>query len=139
MAKRHEVFPSRFLTAADLNGKAVTLTIDRAPLEPLKNKNREETKTVLYFRGTRKVLPLNRTNWDAVADITGEDDSENWPGHQIQVWPTTTSFGADVVDCIRIRAPEQGELKPVKARPAKAKPAEPKPALSDEMDDEIPF
>ena len=133
MAKRNEVFPSRYLQAADLNGKPINLTIEKAPLETLKNKSGEDTKTVLYFRGTKKSLPLNRTNWDKVADITGEDDSNDWPGHQIQLYPTNTSFGADVVDCIRIREPEQGELKPAKAKPAKAKPS-----LAEEMDDEIP-
>jgi hypothetical protein len=134
MAKRHEVFPSPFLSAADLNGKPVTLTIESAPLEKLKGTGgSEETKTVLYFKGTKKSLPLNRTNWDKVADITGEDDSNDWPGRQIQLYPTTTPFRTDVVDCIRIREPEQGELKPAKAKPAKAKPS-----LAEEMDDEIP-
>jgi hypothetical protein len=137
MAKRNEVFRTRFLTAADLNGKPITLTIERAPIETLKNKNGEDTKTVLYFRGTKKALPLNRINWDAVAEITGEDDSDNWPGYRIEVYPTTTQFGADVVDCLRIRAPAQGELKP--ARAVKSSKAKPPPAVPDEMDDQIPF
>ena len=138
MVKRNEVFPSRYLQAADLNGKPINVTIEKAPLETLKNKGGEDTKTVLYFRGTKKSLPLNRTNWDKVADITGEDDSENWPGHRIQLYPTTTPFGAETVDCIRICEPEQGELKPAKARPTKAKPTKAKPSLAEEMDDEIP-
>jgi hypothetical protein len=139
MAKRHEVFSSRYLQAADLGGKPINVVIEKAPLETLKSKNGEEVKTVLHFRGAKKSLPLNRTNWDSVADITGEDDSENWPGQQIQLYPTTTPFGADVVECIRIRAPEQGELKPAKIKAATAKTAEPKPSLADEMDDSIPF
>ena len=146
MAKRHDVFPSKYLQAADLGGKPINVTIERAPLETLKNKNGEDVKTVLYFRGAKKALPLNRTNWDAVADVTGEDDSENWPGYQIQLYPTTTPFGADVVNCIRIHAPEQGELKPDKAKAAEPKPAKAKAGkaaepetLADEMDDEIPF
>ena len=140
MAKRHEVFPTRFLTAADLNGKPITLTIQSAPQETLKNKNGEEVKTVLHFRGAKKTLPLNRTNWDAVADITGEDDSINWPGHKVEAYPTTTQFGADIVDCIRLRTPAQGELKAaLAAKAAKAKPPEPESPLDDEMDDEIPF
>lgn len=130
MAKRHEVFPTRGLTAADLNSKPATLTIVRAPIETLKNKNGEDTKTVLYFRETKKVLPLNRTNWDLCADICG-DDSDDWPGHQIEIYPTTTPFGAEVVPCVRIRAPQQKEL-PVPEPKAK-------PPLATEMDDEIPF
>jgi hypothetical protein len=138
MAKRHEVFPSRFLAAADLNGKPVTLTIESAPIETLKNKGGEDTKTVLYFRGTKKCLPLNRTNWDNCADICG-DDSDDWGGHRVTLYPTTTQFGSDVVDCIRIKEPEQAELpmkekkKPVPAKPEAAQP------LAEEMADEIPF
>ena len=145
MAKRHEVFLTRFLTAADLNSKPITLTIQSAPQETLKNKNGEEVKTVLHFRGAKKTLPLNRTNWDAVADITGEDDSINWPGRKVEAYPTTTQFGADIVDCIRLRAPAQGELKAPATKTAKAQPKPPEPEaakeppLADEMDDEIPF
>ena len=139
MAKRHEVFPSKYLQAADLGGKPINVVIEKALLETLKTKNGEETKTVLYFRGAKKGLPLNRTNWDSVAAITGQDDTVNWPGHGIQLYPTTTPFRADVVECIRIRAPEQGELKPAKAKAAEAKTAEPKPPLADEIDDSIPW
>jgi hypothetical protein len=136
MAKRHEVFPTRGLAAADLNGKPATLTIVRAPIETLKNKNGEDTKTVLYFRETQKVLPLNRTNWDSCADICG-DDSDDWPGHQIEIYPTTTPFGAEVVPCVRIRAPQQKELPAPEPKPKKAASAKPPPAI--EVDDEIPF
>jgi hypothetical protein len=129
MAKRDEIFPSRFLRAADLKGKPVALTIESAPTEELNGG--EETKTVLHFKKTNKVLPLNMTNWDSVADITGEDDSQNWSDCRIELYPTTTDFRGKPVDCIRIRAPQQREL-------PKPKPA-PKPPLSEEMDDEIPF
>jgi hypothetical protein len=146
MAKRHEVFPNPNLIAADLNGKPITLTIESATQETLRGKNGEEVKTVLRFRGTKKRLPLNRTNWDAVAEITGEDDTVNWPGHRVEAYPTTTLLGADVVACVRLRAPAQGELKPAlvaKTEKVKPKPPEPEPAkepaLADEMDDKIPF
>ena len=60
------------------------------------------------------------TNWDAVADATGEDDSDNWPGPQLELYPTTTRCEGKTVDCIRIRPPAQREL-------PKEKPAAPKP------------
>jgi hypothetical protein len=72
------------------------------------------------------------TNWDAVAEITGEDDTEKWPGHKVELYPTTTEMKGKIVDCIRIRAPAQGELKSA----AKKKPAKP---VTDDMDDAIPF
>ena len=48
--KRDEVFPSKYLKATDLNGKALRVTIERAPLEILKNpEGKEQSKTVLHF------------------------------------------------------------------------------------------
>jgi hypothetical protein len=135
MATRDEVFPSRFLKAADLGGKPTVVTIKEVSREKLKNGNGEETsKSIAYFKGAKKGLVLNVTNWDKIADITGEDDSDNWPGHRIEVFPTTTEIGGETKDCIRVREPAQGEL------PKPKKPVVvPKPPLSEEMDDEIPW
>ena len=66
MAKRDDIFPSKYLKASDLLGKPFTATIVSAPTEKMKTPDgKEEAKTVLYFRGAKKVLPLNRTNWDS--------------------------------------------------------------------------
>ena len=39
---RDEAFPSKYLKATDLNGKALCVTIERAPLEILKNPEGKE-------------------------------------------------------------------------------------------------
>ena len=91
--KRDDVFPSKYLKAADLNGKPVTITIKSAPYETFKNpEGKEQGKTVLYFVGGKKALPLNIVNWDSVAEICG-DDTDAWPGHQIELYPTVTQMG----------------------------------------------
>ena len=113
MAKRKDVFPSKYLSAEDLNGEPLTVTILDAPLETLRNDRGEETKTVLYFKETKKRFPLNKTNWDAVAVLCG-GDTDDWPGHKIELYPTTTPMAGEVVDCVRVRAPAQRELKPTK-------------------------
>jgi hypothetical protein len=137
MATREQAFPTRFLKAADLGGKPIVVTIKEAAQEKLKNGNgEEEAKTVLYFQKAKKALILNVTNWTKIADVTGEDDSDNWPGHRIEVYPTTTEMKGKEVACIRIRKPGQGELL---AKKKPEPPPEPKPPLADEMDDEIPF
>jgi hypothetical protein len=130
MAKRGDLFPSKYLKAADLKGKPHVVKIERAPVETFKNGGDDDRKVVLYFSGKAKPLPLNMTNFDAVADIAG-DDTADWPGHSIEVFPTTTELRGKVVDCIRIRAPAQSSLKPTKAA-AKSSP-------STDLDDEIPF
>ena len=132
MARKDTIFPSKYLKAADLKGRPVVVTIESAPLETLKNGNSEEqAKTVLHFEGKAKTLPLNLTNWDSVADITGEDDTDNWPSHGIELYPAKTEMKGKTVDCIRVRAPAQQEL-------PKPKPA-PVPTPASEMDDDIPF
>ena len=40
--KKADVFPSKYLKCDDLNGKPITVTIDRAPLETLKSPDGKE-------------------------------------------------------------------------------------------------
>jgi hypothetical protein len=116
MPKRDDLFPSKYLKAADLKGKPHVLKIDEAPVE--------------IFKNGGKPLPLNMTNFDSVADIAG-DDTEDWPGHSIEVFPSTTELRGKTVDCVRIRKPPQGTLIPPRAGP--------KPSPKQDLEDEIPF
>ena len=88
--KRHEVFSSKYLKAADLGGKSSIVKISAVTYETLKSpEGKEQEKTVLTFAGTAKLLPLNMTNWDAVADVAG-DDTDEWPNKRIELYPSTT-------------------------------------------------
>ena len=100
-------------------------------VETLKGLDGKETqKIVLHFKNAEKTLPLNATNFDAVCDATGRSDTEDWPGQRIELYPTKTPMGGQLVDCIRIRRPSA-------SRPAPAAPPPPPPAS--EMNDEIPW
>ena len=129
---RDEIFPSRYLKAADLKGKPHVVTIESAPCETLKSLDGKETqKVVLHFQNAEKTLPLNVTNFDAVCDATGYLDTEDWPGQRIELYPTKTTMGGKTMDCIRVRQPSA-------SRPVPAAP--PPPSVhADEMNDEIPF
>jgi hypothetical protein len=65
-----------------------------------------ETRLVLYFDGLKKGLVLNETNAQALAEITGTDDYEQWSDIPIQIYtdPDVT-FGKKKVGGIRIRKP----------------------------------
>jgi hypothetical protein len=105
MATREEMFPSRFLKAVDLGGKAKIFHIIAAEKEELTDlKGKKQEKMVLHFKGTNKVLPLNVTNWNLLVDITGEADSEDWIDFKIALAPGRTSLGGKTVDCIRIES-----------------------------------
>lgn len=137
--KKNEAFPSRFLKAADLNDEPRVVVIHEVNHEVLKWKGKEEQKTVLYFVGKTKPLPLNKTNWTAVEKITGEADDENWPEHEIELYPTTTPLADEIVDCVRVRAPgEKPEQKKKTARPKLVASGDSENPSAD-MDDEIPF
>ena len=129
MATRNEIFPSKYSKPDDLAGKPLEVAIKDAPTETLGSGNDAEKKTVLHFLNGVKPLPLNMTNWDAVAAIAG-DNTKDWPGHRVELYPTTTELKGKVVACIRIRAPQK-EQKP-KAGPGV-------PPTNGELDDDIPF
>jgi hypothetical protein len=142
MAKRNEVFPSRYLKEADLGGKPLEVEVERAPQEELGSGDDKDEKTVLYFRGMSKVLPLNITNWDSVADIAG-DDTVDWPGAHLELYPTTTQLKGKTVPCIRIRAPRQKELlrkkSPSQSLKKKLDALSGSATVKADMDDDIPF
>jgi hypothetical protein len=128
MATKNAVFPSRFLKAADLDGRPIVLTVQEASLEELKHQGRSETKIVLSFKQTTKVFPLNKVNWDSMERITGKPDSDDWAGCKIELYPTQTEMRGETVDCIRIRRPGEQQ--------ADASPETPDPV---DMSDSVPF
>jgi hypothetical protein len=130
---RDEIFPYKYLKAADLGGRSRILEIENAPLETLKNANGEvQRKTVLHFANETKSLPLNMINWDAVADICGAD-TDDWAGKKVEVYPTTTLMAGKTVPCIRIRAPRASKAASPRAKAAFSPPSEDPGVGMDEM------
>ena len=109
------LYPSQYLAASDLKGRDVTLTISRMEHEQLYRKGGgKEWKWVLYFREMEqrhkkdprkpnKRLVLNKKKHpDAIAAIYG-NETNDWIGKRITLYPTKDNFGNKLVDCIRIR------------------------------------
>jgi hypothetical protein len=133
MVTKHEAFPSKYLKAADLEGPT-TAIVKVASFETLKGfDGKEQQKVVLYFAHGLKPMPLNLTNYDSVADALGTDETDEWPGGKIELFPST--MGGKTLDCIRIRKPNVDKPKKV----TKLLPKAPKPTLAADLDDEIPF
>ena len=65
-----------------------------------------ETRLVLYFDGLKKGLVLNMANADALEDITGTDEYEEWKDIPVQLYvdPDVT-YGGKKTGGIRIRKP----------------------------------
>lgn len=100
--KSSDIFPSKYLRAAELNGHEPIVTIDRVTTETLG----DDSKPVLYFAGKDKGLVMNKTNWAAVVDITGEEDSDDWKGHKVKLYTAKVDFQGKRVSAIRIDEPK---------------------------------
>ena len=115
-------FPSSYLKAADLQGKRVTVVIDKVVMEDIGG----EHKPVVKFQGKDRGVVLNKTNAAMIAEIANSEETDEWVGVKVMLYPTKTDFQGKRVDCIRVDYPANG---------AKPKPA---PVVADD-DDEVPF
>lgn len=119
-----------YIKAEDLQGKAIRVSIERVDVEEIKSDSGKERKLVAHFTGKDKGLVLNRTNADALNDIFGTDDYEQWVG-AVVLYPDTTMFGGKRVACVRVKANMNGSA------PAPPPVVEAPPV--DVTDDDIPF
>ena len=112
--KVSQVFPSKFIKAADLNGRSFTLTIARVALEEMGFGADKERKPVAYFAEAQKGMVLNRTNAVAIAGLYG-DETDQWAGKRITIFPAQVrAFGA-THDVLRVRAEIPAQPKPAPA------------------------
>ncbi len=110
MPKLSEMFPSKYLQAADVEGQAYTLTIARLMQEDVAD---GEQKWIVHFQEAQKGLVLNRTNANTLEWLYGSD-SDAWLGKQIVLFTEMTSFMGKPCLGIRMRGPNA----PAYAQPA---------------------
>jgi hypothetical protein len=107
------LFPKQYLCAADLRGRDVTLTISRLVQEDLRTDKGDEAKWIIYFaemeerhrrdsKQMMKKLVLNVTNARSIAKLHG-NETDDWIGKKITLFPTKTAAFGEQVDCLRIR------------------------------------
>lgn len=102
-----------FLFAFDLDGRDVTVTIEKCVGgEIVGEQGRKNKIPVLFFVGKKKRLGLNKTNGKTIASMYGTQ-TEAWSGKAITLYPTTTQFGGETKECIRVRpiVPQQASGK----------------------------
>jgi len=124
------MFPKDYVTAPELKGRDATVTIKAIWKERLQRKGKPKDKddVVMSFEETPKKFVCNRTNADTIVSLYGTEGKE-WVGKRITLFPTTTTFGRETVDCIRIRPV-------VPAEKGGKKKAEPEPADEPENSDD---
>jgi len=101
------IFPSKYVKAADLKGKEITLVIARAEVEKLGDDN----KLILYFQGAEKGLVTNRTNADRISYLYGTN-TDAWIGKEITLYTDMVNFQGRVVEAIRVKPPAKRTVTP---------------------------
>lgn len=110
----NEAFPSKFLSAEDLQGREITVIMDHVIMEEVGNGNDKKTKPVLYFRGKQKGLALNKTNSTNIAAIYGPN-TDTWQGQPVILFTAWVDYQGKSVQAIRVRpgqAPQQTRQAP---------------------------
>jgi DNA-directed RNA polymerase subunit RPC12/RpoP len=105
-----ESLPGDYLGAYALNGQDMVVTVQSAGPEIITGANgKKEECLVIHFRENILNMVCNRTNAKMISKVTGSSYVEDWVGKKITLYPTTTKFGGEVVECIRVRptAPKQ--------------------------------
>jgi hypothetical protein len=119
--KKRDAYPSKYFKATDFPDKPMVLKIEMTRLETFENNGKSAEKLVMYFVGQKSGLVVGPTVWEQIADVTGSDDTEDWPGHWLELYRNKTPFGGKMVDCIRVRKPDATPKKPSKKSPPPSK------------------
>jgi hypothetical protein len=120
-----DVFPSRFIKAADIGDAEPVVTISKVEIEDVG----DDRKAVVYFVGKEKGLVCNRTNWDRIALAAGTDETDEWPGVKVQLYTEPVTYAGKTAPAIRVKSVKKH---------AKAAAA-PGAAADDFISDDVPF
>jgi hypothetical protein len=128
----NDAFPSKYLKTEDLKGRDVSVVIEA--IDQVTLPQGQGRKLVATFRGKAKAWIVNKTNANTIAKVLGTDETDDWVGQEIVLYPTETEFQGDMVDAIRVRRKKASSAPQAPTAPI----AESEPAYLDE-DDSAPF
>lgn len=98
------MFDAKYVGAWDLpKGRDVVVEIESVAGETLVAQgNKKNRKPVIKLKGKEKRFVVNKTNAALIAGMYGKDTTK-WIGKRLALYATTTPFGREVHDCIRVR------------------------------------
>lgn len=134
-----EAFPSKYISAADLQGRSVRVFIARVEMGQF---NDGKSKPIVFFQNKQKGMALNKTNANTIMNSYGPD-TNNWAGAEIELFPAEVDFQGKMVQAVRVRVPPRQPAQATAARPTQ--PAQQRQAVQTApqseppFDDDIPF
>jgi len=115
--KLNKMFPRKYATGDDLDGKPITLVIARIVQEKMRpNPNSPLTdRWVVYFEKAHKGVVLSRTLAYTISEALECDDTDAWIGKSITLYPEPMNVAGKKRIAIRARKPDET---PVEDHPA---------------------
>ena len=109
--KLNEMYPSKYVTGADPAGKTWPVTIARIQLERMRvsSSSPEIEKWVLYTAEGKRGIVLGRPLALQIGKILGSDDTDNWIGKKILVYPQAISVAGEQRLVVRAMAYTNGK------------------------------
>ena len=124
--KLSSAFPSKYLKAADLQGRRLKVTIESADMETIQGDGGKEDKLVVRFIGKDKGLVCNVTNANMIAEVLGTEETDDWINQSIVLYEAKVEYQGKRVPAIRV-AEVPGSRPP------------PPPASDDSDSDDVSF
>lgn len=107
-----QIFPSPWLSTDDLGQRRVEVVIAGAEMVEVHNRrtNEKERRLAIRFERASKRMLLNKTQAFRIAELTGQVDTDNWPGHRIALRVGRAPNGKPtiLVDAPSVPAPGEG-------------------------------
>lgn len=97
----NDMFPSKYLKASDLGDHKPVVVISNIELENLGSEEAPDKKPVLYFKGKDKGLACNKTNWNTLISLYGQE-TDGWIGKAIKLQSMEVQFKGRMTMAIRI-------------------------------------
>ena len=131
MSDFDDLYGGRFLSSQDVKAPT-SVTSERIEQEAFTRPGEPtRTKAVLYFKGGKKGMVINKTNANVLAAAFGKNLSD-WVNKRMTIKSEPTIFGGKPTQGLRLYPAVNTAL------PPPPKP-EPKPPLAEEVGDEIPW
>lgn len=109
--KMNEAFPGKYLKQEDFEPER-TLTIKGSQYFDVSQENEPaQNKPGLLFEEEDRALIMNKTNWEALANILGSSDSDNWVGKKATFYrDPSVRFGSKVVGGVKVKEASQDDI-----------------------------
>ena len=95
-------YGGRFLNATHVP-KPFVGVVDR--VEDLEIEEGKKPKPVLFLKNLERGIVLNATRYDAMAEIAGSRNTDDWIGYEVEVRKGKTNYAGKSTDCVELSAP----------------------------------